>query len=175
MKPPLQLCGAHYSAGASFLRYFRGAKCRNSFKQRSRGKRSRRAVSVVARLVHRCSQEYHKKSPFRPRRLRRPRLMGKSPPLDPQAHLAAIIQSSDDAIVSKDLNGIIKSWNPAAERMFGYTSDEAVGSSIYLIIPEERKGEEAQVIASIKRGEIVDHYETVRQRKDGSLVDISLT
>ena len=101
--------------------------------------------------------------------------MGKSPPLDPQAHLAAIIQSSDDAIVSKDLNGIIKSWNPAAERMFGYSAEEAVGSSIYLIIPEERKGEETQVIASIKRGEIVDHYETVRQRKDGSLVDISLT
>lgn len=101
--------------------------------------------------------------------------MRKYPPLDPQAHLAAIIQSSDDAIVSKDLNGIITSWNPAAERMFGLTSDEAVGNSIHIIIPDDRRHEEAEVIASVSRGEVVDHYETVRRRKDGSFVDISLT
>lgn len=101
--------------------------------------------------------------------------MRKYPPLDPQAHLAAIIQSSDDAIVSKDLNGIITSWNPAAERMFGYSPDEAVGNSILIIIPHDRRGEEAEVIASVSRGEVVDHYETVRQRKDGTFIDISLT
>jgi PAS domain S-box-containing protein len=101
--------------------------------------------------------------------------MRNSPPLDPQAHLAAIIQSSDDAIVSKDLNGIIRSWNPAAERMFGFTAEEAVGNSIYLIIPDDRRGEEAEVIASVSRGDVVDHYETVRRRKDGSQIDISLT
>ena len=101
--------------------------------------------------------------------------MRKSTPLDPQAHLAAIIKSSDDAIVSKDLNGIIQSWNPAAERMFGYTAEEAIGHSIYLIIPDDRHDEEAHVIASVSRGEVVDHYETQRRRKDGSLIDISLT
>jgi len=101
--------------------------------------------------------------------------MRKLTPLDPQAHLAAIIQSSDDAIVSKDLNGIIQSWNPAAERMFGFTAEEAVGHSIYLIIPDDRHDEEKHVISSVSRGDVVDHYETVRRRKDGSLIDISLT
>ena len=101
--------------------------------------------------------------------------MRKFPPLDPQAHLAAIIQSSDDAIVSKDLNGIITSWNPAAERMFGYSDEEAVGNSIRIIIPDDRRDEESEVIASVTRGEVVDHCETVRRRKDGSFIDISLT
>ena len=89
--------------------------------------------------------------------------------------LAAIVESSDDAIVSKDLNGIITSWNPAAERMFGYAAVEAVGQSIHLIIPADRRGEEDEVLAHIRRGEKVDHFETVRQRKDGSLIPISLT
>jgi PAS domain S-box-containing protein len=96
-------------------------------------------------------------------------------PFDPQAHLAAIIRSSDDAIVSKDLNGIITSWNPAAEKMFGYTADEVVGRSILVIIPDDRRSEEDEVIAKVKGGDGVDHYETKRQRKDGSLIDISLT
>lgn len=97
------------------------------------------------------------------------------PSLDPQAHLAAIIQSSDDAIVSKDPNGIITSWNPGAERIFGYTADEVVGKSIQIIIPEDRRSEEVEVLAKVSSGEGVDHYETVRRRKDGTLIDISLT
>ena len=89
--------------------------------------------------------------------------------------LAAVIQSSDDAIVSKDLNGIITSWNPAAERMFGYTAEEVLGRSIRLLIPQHLQSEEDAVLAKIRAGEIVDHFETIRQRKDGSLLSISLT
>jgi PAS domain S-box-containing protein len=89
--------------------------------------------------------------------------------------LSAIVQSSDDAIVSKDLNSIITSWNPAAERMFGYTADEMIGRSIRVIIPDDRQYEEDEVIARIRAGEAVDHFETVRKRKNGSLIDISLS
>ena len=89
--------------------------------------------------------------------------------------LAGIVESSDDAIVSKDLEGTITSWNPAAERMFGYTSAEAVGRSIRMIIPPDRQDEEAMVLARIKRGESIEHYETIRCRKDGSFLPISLT
>jgi PAS domain S-box-containing protein len=91
------------------------------------------------------------------------------------AHLAAIIDSSDDAIVSKDLNGIVMSWNSAAERMFGFTADEMIGRSIRLVIPPDRQAEEDDVLAHIRRGERVEHYETVRQRKDGSTLSVSLT
>jgi PAS domain S-box-containing protein len=90
-------------------------------------------------------------------------------------HLAKIVDSSDDAIVSKDLNGIIKSWNAAAERMFGYTAAEAVGQSIRLIIPADRQHEEDYVLGQIRGGMPVRHYETIRQRKDGTPVPISLT
>jgi PAS domain S-box-containing protein len=89
--------------------------------------------------------------------------------------LAAIVESSDDAIISKDLNGIITSWNQAAERLFGYTADEAIGKPVTLLIPRERHDEESRILDSIKRGQRIDHYETVRQRKDGGLLDISLT
>jgi PAS domain S-box-containing protein len=89
--------------------------------------------------------------------------------------LAAIVESSEDAIISKDLNGIIASWNQAAERIFGYTTDEAVGKHITILIPPDRHDEEVSILARIQRGERVEHYETVRQRKDGSLLDISLT
>jgi PAS domain S-box-containing protein len=89
--------------------------------------------------------------------------------------LASIVESSDDAIVSKDLNGIITSWNRGAERLFGYTVDEAVGKSVTILIPPDRQHEEAAILERIKRGQRVDHYETVRQRKHGSLIDISLT
>jgi PAS domain S-box-containing protein len=89
--------------------------------------------------------------------------------------LAAIVESSDDAIISKDLHGTITSWNRAAEMMFGFTAEEQIGRSILTIIPPDREGEERTVISKIKRGEIVDHYETVRRRKDGSVFDISLT
>ena len=90
-------------------------------------------------------------------------------------HLAKIVDSSDDAIVSKDLNGIILSWNAAAERMFGYSAAEAIGQSIRMIIPEVRQSEEDFVLGEIRAGRSVRHYETVRQRKDGSLIPISLS
>jgi two-component system CheB/CheR fusion protein len=92
-----------------------------------------------------------------------------------RAHLAAIIEGSDDAIVSKSLDGIIMSWNRSAERIFGYTAAEAIGQSILLIIPQERRAEETEVLSRIRKGEVVDHFETVRLRKDGTPVDISLT
>lgn len=89
--------------------------------------------------------------------------------------LAAIIESSDDAIVSKDLNGIITSWNAAAERLFGYKPEEIIGQSILLLIPPERRHEEPRILDRIRRGDRIDHYETVRRRKDGTLFDISVT
>src|SRR2546421_10516123 len=89
--------------------------------------------------------------------------------------LAAIIQSSDDAIISKDLNGTITSWNAAAERLFGYKPEEIVGQSILTLIPAERRHEEPRILERIRRGERIDHYETVRRRKDGTLLDISVT
>jgi PAS domain S-box-containing protein len=92
-----------------------------------------------------------------------------------RARLAAIVESSDDAIVSKTLEGIVTSWNPAAERMFGYTAAEMIGRSITAIIPPDRLGEEDQVLAAVSRGDRVDHYQTVRRRKDGGFVDVSLT
>jgi PAS domain S-box-containing protein len=89
--------------------------------------------------------------------------------------LAAIVASSDDAIVSKNLQGVIQTWNHSAERLFGYTADEAIGRHITLIIPADRRDEETEVLRRICAGETVEHFETVRQRKDGSLIDISLT
>jgi PAS domain S-box-containing protein len=89
--------------------------------------------------------------------------------------LAAIVLFSDDAIISKNLDGIIESWNAGAERIFGYTANEAIGQSVEILIPPDRLNEEPAIIARIRRGERVDHYETVRLHKDGSLIDISLT
>jgi PAS domain S-box-containing protein len=94
---------------------------------------------------------------------------------DALAQLAAIVASSDDAIVSKDLNGIIRTWNPGAERLFGYTADQMIGRSIRTIIPEEQQDEEDEVLRRIRSGRRVDHFETIRQRSDGSLVPISIT
>ena len=91
------------------------------------------------------------------------------------ARLAAIVESSDDAIIGKDLNGVITTWNPAAERIFGYPAQEAVGQSIRLIIPESHQDEEDMILGSIKRGESVQHFETIRCRKDGSCFPISVT
>jgi PAS domain S-box-containing protein len=89
--------------------------------------------------------------------------------------LASIVESSDDAIVSKNLDGIITSWNRGAERIFGYTAAEAIGQPITIVIPQNRQDEERAILTRIRRGERVDHFETVRQRKHGSLVIISLT
>ena len=90
--------------------------------------------------------------------------------------LAAIVESSDDAIVSKDLNGIVVTWNRGAEKLFGYTPEEAVGQPITtLVIPQDRWDEEPDILQRIRRGERVEHFETVRHRKDGGLIDVSLT
>jgi PAS domain S-box-containing protein len=89
--------------------------------------------------------------------------------------LSAIVDSSDDAIISKDLNGVITSWNKGAERLFGYTAEEAVGRPVTMLIPAERLDEEPKILEQLKRGERVEHFETIRMRKDGSQLDISLT
>ncbi|MDP8990914.1 MAG: PAS domain S-box protein, partial [Acidobacteriota bacterium] len=89
--------------------------------------------------------------------------------------LSAIVESSDDAIISKDLNGIIRSWNSGAERVFGYSAQEVIGKSITLIIPRERLDEEADIISRLQRGERIDHFETQRRTKDGRILSISLT
>src|SRR5262245_14897984 len=96
-------------------------------------------------------------------------------PLAAALHLAAIVESSDDAIIGKDVNGVITSWNRGAERIFGYTADEVIGKSITIIIPKDRLSEEDYVLSRIRAGQQVDHFETLRQRKDGSIVPISLT
>jgi PAS domain S-box-containing protein len=93
----------------------------------------------------------------------------------PQAYLAAIVQSSDDAILSKDMDGIIQSANPAAERLFGYSPAELVGKSVRMLIPPELQAQEDQILARIRRGERIDHFETVRLTKDQRRIDISLT
>jgi PAS domain S-box-containing protein len=89
--------------------------------------------------------------------------------------LASIVESSEDAIVSKDLNGTIITWNKGAERLFGYFAEEVVGKSIMVIIPEDRHAEETGILERIRRGDRIEHFETVRQRKDGRLVNIFLT
>ena len=94
--------------------------------------------------------------------------------LDAQ-RLVSIVETSDDAILSKDLNGVIASWNKGAERLFGYTAEEAVGHPVTLLFPEDRYDEEPGILERLKRGERIEHYETVRRRKDGSLIDVSLS
>ena len=92
-----------------------------------------------------------------------------------QALLAAIVASSDDAIISKDLNGIVRSWNQSAERIFGYAADEIVGKSITLLFPPDRLQEESEILERLHRGERVDHFQTIRLRKDGTHVAVSVT
>jgi PAS domain S-box-containing protein len=89
--------------------------------------------------------------------------------------LAALVESSDDAIISKDLNGVIRTWNAGAQRLFGYTSEEAVGQPITLIVPLELRGEENQILGQLREGERIDHLETNRLTKNGSRVNVSLT
>src|ERR1051325_4031175 len=106
-----------------------------------------------------------------------------SPPRDTASHdlevlsarLAAIVDSSDDAIVSKTLDGVITSWNRAAARLFGYSPAEAIGQHIFLIIHDDRRAEEEFVLSRLRLGEKIDHFETVRRAKDGRLVPVSLT
>jgi PAS domain S-box-containing protein len=89
--------------------------------------------------------------------------------------LSAIVESSDDAIISKDFNGIITSWNSGAERLYGYTAKEVIGSPVTILIPPEHQDEEPAILERMRRGARIEHYETVRRRKDGSLVDVSLS
>ncbi|HTA95318.1 MAG TPA: PAS domain S-box protein, partial [Verrucomicrobiae bacterium] len=89
--------------------------------------------------------------------------------------LAAIVESSADAIISKDVNGIITSWNNGAEQLFGYKAQEVVGRPILILIPEDHQDEEPHILERVRRGERIEHYETIRQRKDGKLIEISLT
>ena len=91
------------------------------------------------------------------------------------SRLAAIVDSSDDAIVGKDLNSIVTSWNAAAQRMFGYSAEEMIGKSVRLLIPDDRQHEEDDVLSRITRGQRLEHYETIRRRKDGTLFPVSLT
>jgi PAS domain S-box-containing protein len=89
--------------------------------------------------------------------------------------MASIVESSDDAIVSKNLDGIITSWNRGAERIFGYSAEEAIGQPITIVIPQDRQDEERMILTRLRRGERIDHFETVRQRKHGSLIVVSVT
>jgi len=100
---------------------------------------------------------------------------GRPNPDDVAQWLAAIVESSDDAIISKDLDGTILSWNTGAQRIFGYQADEAIGKPVTMLIPSDRLDEEPSILSRIRAGERIDHYETVRRHKDGTLLDISLT
>jgi PAS domain S-box-containing protein len=92
-----------------------------------------------------------------------------------KARMAALVESADDAIVAKSLDGIIRSWNPAAERLLGYRAEEIVGQSVMRLLPEDRLDEEAMILGRVGRGERVEQFETVRRRSDGSMVEVSLT
>lgn len=96
-------------------------------------------------------------------------------PLPPAALLSAIVEASDDAIVSKDLSGVVTSWNRGAERIFGYSAAEMIGTPITVLIPSDRQGEEPKILERIRRGERVDHFQTVRVRKNGEHFDVSVT
>jgi PAS domain S-box-containing protein len=105
--------------------------------------------------------------------------MGSAPeaflPESAEQILRSIVENSDDAIITKNLDGIISSWNKSAERVFGYTAEEVIGKPVTILIPADRPDEEPAILVRIRSGERMDHYETVRQHKDGSLIDISLT
>jgi PAS domain S-box-containing protein len=107
--------------------------------------------------------------------LREPEQTGLDNSDHPRSFLAAIVESSDDAIISKNLHGIITSWNEAASRIFGYTAEEIIGQPILRLIPEELRHEEEMILSKLKSGERIDHYETTRIRKDGERFEISVT
>jgi PAS domain S-box-containing protein len=95
--------------------------------------------------------------------------------LNTTQQIASIVESSDDAIISKNLDGVITSWNRGAQRLFGYTADEVIGKAVNILIPPDRPNEEPSILQRLRRGERIEHYETIRRRKDGTLIDISLT
>ncbi len=95
--------------------------------------------------------------------------------LDPRLHLAAIVATADDAIVSKDLNGVVTSWNEGAFHMFGYTAEEMIGQPIFRIIPDELHYEEEEILRTLRAGRRIDHFETIRRKKNGDAVEVSVT
>ena len=97
------------------------------------------------------------------------------PEMNSAERLAAIVESSDDAIISRTLDGIVTSWNPAAERMFGYTAKEMLGQPITILAPPTRPNEMPEILERIRRGERIDHFETERLHKDGRIIHVSLT
>jgi PAS domain S-box-containing protein len=98
-----------------------------------------------------------------------------SSPLEAKLQLAAIVESSDDAIISKDLHGFITSWNTAATRLFGYTAEEIIGKSVLLLIPPELQSEEPEILGKVTSGQRIEHHETLRRRKNGEILNVSLT
>src|SRR5262249_42674912 len=92
-----------------------------------------------------------------------------------ESFLSAILSSADDAIISKDIHGIVTTWNPGAERVFGYTAEEMIGKSIAILIPANHPDEESHILQRIRRGEHIEHFETQRRRKDGQIIDVSIT
>src|SRR5437879_4627738 len=102
------------------------------------------------------------------------RLTG-SPQASPEEWIIAIVESSDDAIIGKTLDGTIRSWNAGATRIFGYEPHEIVGRSVLTLIPPELRDEEPEIVAQLARGRRIDHYETTRLRKDGARIDVSLS
>src|SRR5436190_18864783 len=100
---------------------------------------------------------------------------GKTLPTAGESHYEAIVESSEDAILSKDQDGLITSWNPAAARIYGYSAEEAIGEHISILVPPHRKGEEQRIIDQVFSGEGVEHYETERRTKDGRIVWMALS
>src|SRR5207253_990967 len=95
--------------------------------------------------------------------------------MEARLRLAAIVESSDDAIIGKRLDGIITSWNQGAERLFGYKAEEMVGKPLFLLVPPDHPDELPQLLARLRQGERIEHFRTVRMRRDGTRVDVSLT
>jgi PAS domain S-box-containing protein len=112
---------------------------------------------------------------LRARRPRRAQTERSDQPSDFSAHFAAVVRGTQDAVLSKDLDAVITSWNPAAERLYGFSAEEVIGRHVSLLMPEERKHEEREILARVRQGERLDTYETQRARKDGTRIDVSLT
>jgi PAS domain S-box-containing protein len=152
-------------AGETRLRTLAGRQIEVAFSVHFRGARFERTLASVQDITPRKAAERALRSEDEERRTIA--LTGN--------RLAAIVEDSEDAILSKDLDGIITSWNRGATELFGYTAEETIGKPVTMLIPADRLDEEPSILARIRAGERIEHYETVRQRKDGTLIDISLS
>jgi PAS domain S-box-containing protein len=157
--------GHRHFAGETRLRTLTGREIEVAFSIHFRGARFERTLASVQDITTRKAAEGALRSENEQRRTIA--LTGN--------RLAAIVEDSEDAILSKDLNGVITSWNRGATALFGYTAEEAIGMSVTRLIPADRQDEEPSILSRIRAGERIEHYETVRQRKDGTLIDISLS